>query len=124
MNGAHLAAGTKVTIPDKADLPGRKPASQALLQPQRVSTPASPDAAAASATPNTAPESTATTDTSKPAETAQEYTVKKGDTLYSIAKAHLGSGTRWPELLRLNSAILHGNPRSLRPGQVLHLAAR
>ncbi len=49
------------------------------------------------------------------------YTVKKGDTLYSIATQELGRGSRWPELLELNNDMLNGKPERLRPGQVLQL---
>lgn len=34
------------------------------------------------------------------------YTVKKGDTLYSIAKAMLGDGSRWMEIYNLNKAAI------------------
>ena len=30
------------------------------------------------------------------------YTMKPGDTLWALASRHLGSGTRWPELAKLN----------------------
>ena len=41
------------------------------------------------------------TSTSKPAYTI--YTVKKDDTLWEIAKAKLGSGTRYTEIVKLNN---------------------
>lgn len=47
-----------------------------------------------------------------------EYTVKKGDTLWGIAKKHLGSGALYPEIKRINnltSDIIY-------PGQVLRLS--
>ena len=40
-----------------------------------------------------------------PAQDPSEYithTMKKGDTLWALASRHLGGGTRWPELARLN----------------------
>lgn len=49
------------------------------------------------------------------------YTVKSGDSFYSIAKAQLGNATRWKELLSLNSKLVHGDPTSLQPGQKLVL---
>ncbi|MFF2092902.1 5'-nucleotidase C-terminal domain-containing protein [Paenibacillus sp. NPDC058174] len=45
------------------------------------------------------------------------YTVKKGDTLWSIAKAH---GTTWQQLLDLNGIA---NPNLIYPGQKIKLAA-
>jgi len=49
------------------------------------------------------------------------YTVKSGDCFYNIAKAQLGNAARWKELLSLNSALVHGDPTSLQPGQRLVL---
>ncbi|WP_433824913.1 LysM peptidoglycan-binding domain-containing protein [Actinoplanes sp. CA-015351] len=46
------------------------------------------------------------------------YTVKKGDTLFDIARAQLGDGNRWPEIFRLNRDIID-NPDRIIPGQVL-----
>lgn len=57
-------------------------------------------------------------ETSKPLRT---YTVKKGDTGYSIAARELGSPTRWTELGSINGIR---DPNSLKPGQVLKLPAR
>ncbi len=36
----------------------------------------------------------------------REYTIQKGDSLWSIALAHLGDGSRWPELWELNRAAI------------------
>ena len=49
------------------------------------------------------------------------YTVKAGDSFYSIAKSQLGSASRWKELLALNNAKVNGDPTSLQPGQSLVL---
>lgn len=51
------------------------------------------------------------------------YTVKPGDSLWRIAEAHLGSGTRFDELVDLNSDLLGGHADFLRPGWVLQLPA-
>lgn len=48
---------------------------------------------------------------------AKTYTVKKGDSLWSIAAATLGNGARWPEIQKVNSlsgTVIH-------PGQVLKI---
>lgn len=47
-----------------------------------------------------------------------EYTVKKGDTLWGIAKKHLGSGTLYPEIKRINNLTSD----TIYPGQVLKLS--
>ncbi len=49
---------------------------------------------------------------------AKQYTIRKGDTLWSIAKKHLGSGKRWKEITDCNPGL---NPQSLRIGQVITL---
>ncbi|GAA3880757.1 LysM peptidoglycan-binding domain-containing protein [Tessaracoccus defluvii] len=51
------------------------------------------------------------------------HTVKRGETLWSIAENHLGSGNRYPEILKLNNDLLRGKPKFLRPGWVLTLPA-
>jgi nucleoid-associated protein YgaU len=51
------------------------------------------------------------------------HTVKRGETLWSIAEHHLGSGNRYPEILKLNNDLLKGKPQFLRPGWVLTLPA-
>lgn len=50
------------------------------------------------------------------------YTVKRGDCLWNIAKAHLGSGSRYTEIANLNKDIIK-NPNLIYPGQVLKLPA-
>ncbi len=48
------------------------------------------------------------------------YTLKSGDTYYTVAKAQLGNASRWNELLKLN-----GIPaEELRPGRVIKLPAK
>lgn len=49
------------------------------------------------------------------------HTVKRGETLWSIAEHHLGSGSRYPEIVKLNDKLLKGKPQFLRPGWVLTL---
>ena len=53
----------------------------------------------------------------KPEVSYREYTVKRGDTLWKIARTYLGSGNRYTEIMEINglaSDIIH-------PGQVLKL---
>lgn len=58
---------------------------------------------------------TAPSDASK----GSTYTVRKGDTLYSIAQRELGSKGRWQEI-----AALNGGSDSLSPGTTIKLPAR
>jgi len=87
-------------------------------------------AAAAGSTPGSASPSTPTP--SKPAagpgstSTATAtigHTVKRGETLWSIAEHHLGSGARYTELAVLNRDVLGPNPGFLTVGEVLRLPA-
>jgi hypothetical protein len=47
------------------------------------------------------------------------YVVQQGDTLFSIAAALLGSGSKWPEIYDLNKAVIGNNPAVIIPGQKL-----
>lgn len=54
-------------------------------------------------------------DSSKPS--AKTYTVKKGDTLWAIAKKYLGSGTQYKKIYEANKDKIK-NPSLIYPGQV------
>ncbi|MGV3524922.1 MAG: LysM peptidoglycan-binding domain-containing protein [Candidatus Sericytochromatia bacterium] len=47
-----------------------------------------------------------------------EYKVRKGDTLWDIAKVKMGDANKWPELFALNKNQIR-NPNLIFPGQVL-----
>jgi nucleoid-associated protein YgaU len=51
------------------------------------------------------------------------YTVKRGDSLWRIAQSHLGTGTRFTEIIDLNPEALGGAPDFLPVGLLLHLPA-
>ena len=51
---------------------------------------------------------------------AKTYTVKAGDTLSGIAKAHLGSAAAYMKIFELNKDQL-SDPDKIKPGQVLKL---
>jgi len=51
---------------------------------------------------------------------AHNYTVKKGDTLHSIAASQLGNATRWKEIADLNGIRSDGQ---LKPGRIIHIPA-
>jgi len=46
------------------------------------------------------------------------YTIKKADTLWSIAVRFLGDGKRWKEIVDENPGL---DPRKLKPGQTVRL---
>jgi hypothetical protein len=55
-----------------------------------------------------------------PAPESTFYTVKSGDTLGAIAKEHLGSASRYPEIFEANRPMLK-DPDKIYPGQVLRI---
>lgn len=61
----------------------------------------------------------ATTDATKISNHA--YTVESGDNLWDLAQKHLGDGTRWGEIYKLNEAVIGSNPRLIMPGTELQL---
>lgn len=52
---------------------------------------------------------------------AASITVRSGDSLSTLARAHLGSGARWPELCEANQDVLRGNCDDLLVGTTLVL---
>jgi len=55
-----------------------------------------------------------------PAE-ATPYTVKPGDNLWDIAKTHMGDGTKWPDIYKMNQDVVGSNPNLIHPGDQLNL---
>jgi nucleoid-associated protein YgaU len=47
------------------------------------------------------------------------YKVRRADTLFELAKKHLGDGQRWREIHALNRDVIGPNPNQIRPGQEL-----
>ncbi|MCX5714614.1 MAG: LysM peptidoglycan-binding domain-containing protein [Candidatus Omnitrophica bacterium] len=52
------------------------------------------------------------------------YTVKEGDTLWSIAQSQLGSGIKWEEIYAANRTVIGDNPDLIIPGQELSIRTR
>ncbi len=99
---------------------GIETASATPDSPSPVATATSTVAPGPSASGGTSSRATALVETATPRLT---HTVKRGETLWSIAEQHLGSGTRYPEILKLNNSLLRGKAQFLRPGWVLTLPA-
>lgn len=103
-----------VAVPAAA--PALTPA-RAAASPPIPETPPQPAAAPVRA----APAQAAPTINDSPS--AVNYTVKRGDSLWRIAQLHLGTGTRFTEIIDLNPETLAGDPDFLPVGLVLHLPA-
>lgn len=112
-----LRSGVRIRIPalpsDAAVVSTLAPRTDSRLTAERsrVSTPPTGSSVRTDVTPGKL-------STGKPGRT---YTVKPGETFYGIAKKELGSAARWKELLALNTALVDGEPKNLRPGQVITL---
>lgn len=117
---AWFGDGTKWALIQAAN-PGVDPArlkidQRLTLPPKNATSPAAP-AAAPAAAPGSGP---AQTPGPAPAPTpGASYVVREGDTLYSIAKALFGDGTRWDELYDANKATIGSDPKALRSGMKL-----
>jgi len=79
----------------------------------------------ASEQPEPAPSETATAQPApeqpspaQPAPQGSTYTIRKGDTLWSIAQREYGDGQRWVDIVRANPGI---EPKKLRVGQTITL---
>ncbi len=95
-------ADTNPGVLDVAPAPAPIPANEPVAAAQPVS-----DVQPVSYT-NTTPAA------ASPAPAKQKYIVKKGDTLFSIAKTNYGSGKEWQKIASANPGI---EPSKLRVGQ-------
>jgi len=109
------ARGVSPAVLDVTAPPSYQPSAYtapAYVPPPGTPAPTPPNtaevtAAAAKAAP--APTTAAASDRSK-------YTIKKGDTLYHIAKDRYGDGKQWQKIVAANPGV---SPTSLRVGQTL-----
>lgn len=51
--------------------------------------------------------------------TSKSYTVKKGDSLWKIAKAYYGNGAQWRRIYDANKSVIGKNPNLIYPNQKL-----
>src|SRR4051812_19317074 len=51
----------------------------------------------------------------------EKYTVKSGDSLSKIAKAHYGDAMKWRQVYEANKGLIGDNPDMIQPGQQLTL---
>ena len=94
-----------------------------------VSVPRPATAATAAAVPAPAPARTSPGERRQPAAqpSTLPYTVVSGDTLWDIARTHLGDPLHWPVIYQLNCHRIQsdghrlGDPDQLSPGWILHL---
>lgn len=111
-----LRQGVTLRIPPKDVLMGK-----ALLDPNARSAELAQPVKPASAKPE-ATRTAAKDERAKPA-AGRSYTVRKGDTLGTIAQSQLGTTTRWRDILKLNSKVLD-NEDDLQVGMVLAMPPR
>lgn len=79
------------------------------------------EAASAEAAPGAEVESTR--ETKDLPQTSQTYTVKKGDSLWAIARKFYGNGALYTKIYSENQGVIGGNPNLIYPGQVLTIPA-
>lgn len=56
--------------------------------------------------------------------TAKRYVVQVGDSLWSIARKHYGSGAEWRRIWNANKPMRSGNPSIIFPGEIITLPKR
>lgn len=95
--------------------------AKAAEAPAEVAPPVEPEAQHA---PQDEPQAEAAAPPESPADAAPEagetYTVQSGDSLWKIAEAHYGNGSKYQAIFEANRDILD-NPDLIKPGQVLKL---
>ncbi len=114
-NLVAVAALLFVVAPTVAPAFAPQPA-HAAEPPQRI-------AISQAASPTEAPAAEVLAVTTDPDDAAAPvgYTVRRGDSLWKIAKEQLGDGMRFREIVALNADVLQGRPSFIDPGLMLRL---
>ena len=87
------------------------------IRPMESTTPAYQPVAYQPAAPvQTAPDTTLATTSTTPATAGNSHVVKRGETLYSIAKTTYGDGKQWQKIASANPGV---SPSTLKVGQTL-----
>lgn len=102
-NGASLAVGGVINIPDAPDGPPPTDAQASTAGAAKTANATQPPAGDA---------------------TGRTHKVVNGDTLYEIAQSTLSQGSRWKEIYELNKDRIGKDPAALKVGQVLKLPAK
>jgi 5'-nucleotidase len=103
-NSSKKPVSSSVTEPLTPAPVAYQPAPQPYTPPPTAAQPVTYDAAPAATVAAT------------PASTGGSYTVKKGDTLYSIAKSHYGNGNQYTKIVAANPGL---SPTRLKAGQTI-----
>lgn len=103
--------------PPPAPEPPAPPEATSAEAPSSAESSAGADEAAAPDAPGEPPAADQTGDDAAP---VTSYTVQPGDSLWKIAEAHYGNGTKYQAIFEANRDILD-NPDLIKPGQVLKL---
>jgi nucleoid-associated protein YgaU len=111
-NAKMHAANESVTDVNVAPMPAKEP--QVSFADPAPTTPAYAEPTV-TATPDA---SASVAQTSAPSGGGQNYVVKKGDTLFSIAKATYGSGKEWQKIVNANPGLA---PNTLKAGKTIVL---
>jgi nucleoid-associated protein YgaU len=119
-NATDIPAGTVVYLPD-VQLRDAEPAALGSSSVARAVKKNATPTAKKPTRKNPAPGKTTRQPvrTQTPGDTS--YVVRSGDSLYQIARAKLGEGTRWNEIYELNKAAIGGDPAALKIGQRLRI---
>lgn len=102
--------------------PNETVAAVAPLDPQQAHRPVPVESVGRASTSASASASASAHQDTSPM--ARTYTVKRNDTLWALARDHLGDGTRWKEIFDLNPKVLGPEPDFLPTGVVLRLPAQ
>lgn len=118
---AHGAAGRLVAIASLAFVATTTTTSVPGPVPEAVWEPTT--AVASTAQAPTPPPHESDRPPAHPEQETTEYTVKRGDSLWSIAETHLGDGRRYGEIVDLNPSSLASGPDFITPGTTLQIPA-